>query len=820
MENSRNDRLKFIIVLFGVFLVSFGVLAFEISSIRIFSVMFSYHYTFLAVSVSLLGLGLGGALTQAFSWKMPLHRIFAALTVISVILSFAAAFFILVMVPASGSNIVSDVVAMILPFFIAGVFLATIYQIFTNQSNMLYFADLLGAAIGALATVFLLDSFGAIKTIFVVSIFTSTSALLFALFSRRKAVVSIAVAGIVILLVLTQYAAPMKSLSIRLHEDQGKELADLMANPSLGARIIDSRWSTFGRTDLVELDAEPHFKIIYVDGGAGTRMFHFDGDVNSPGTAVSSLKNTTQYFPYYLARKGNALVIGPGGGIDVLTALIGGMYHTTAVEVNPDIVSIVQDYSEYNGGIYTKYNNIHVNVDEGRSFLRRSNEEFDIIMLDIPITKTPQGTIGYALAENYLFTTESFVDFLDHLSNNGMLTVVAHDAPEVYKLLSIAFKVLTNKGFDASEIMRRVAIVGGSSHHDFPVFILKKTPFTSGEAGFIYAKSLEIGLKPQFTPYVDAPFDPFLTALASGEVSMDAAMSMAPFDMTPPTDDNPFFYKFEKTIPDALWQLLTGAVVLSVGVSGLYIIVWIRRLSLAWKKELHSLVSKFSLFRPYYFASLGLGFMLIEVPLFQRFILFLGHPTLALAVLLFSLLLASGLGSFYSRRWHGHELFNAFKVSLAIAAMVVFYLIALPFVFNVFLTYDLTLRSLASFALIFPLGFLLGIPFPTGLRLTAEKAENDVAWMWCMNGVFSVLGSTLALIGAMTINFSAVLLTGGLVYLGIFLVGRTWSLKEKETEGIEEAQLNEEEEQRKLAKKQRRREWKERQWNKRTQTHH
>jgi len=261
--------------------------------------------------------------------------------------------------------------------------------------------------------------------------------------------------------------------------------------------------------------------------------------------------------------------------------------------------------------------------------------------------------------------------------------------------------------------------------------------------------------------------------------------------------------------------LLIGTVILSAVVSGLYIVAWARRLFLAWKKEVHSLVSKFSLFRPYYFASLGLGFMLIEIPLIQRFILFIGHPTLAIAVLLFSLLLASGLGSFYSTKWHNQKLYNVFKVSLVIGIMVILYLFALPSIFNVYLSYDLASRFFVAFVLIFPLGFLMGIPFPTGLRFIGKELENDVAWMWCINGAFSVLGAVVALVVAMTVSFSAVLLSGGLIYVGIFLVGRTWAKGKIEAAEIEEARLREKKESEKLKKKQRRKQWKEEQWKRR-----
>lgn len=804
------NRLKFAVLLFGIFVSSFGVLTFEISLTRIFSVMYSYHFTFLAVSIALLALSLGGILTQVFSWQISADAIFSRLAFISVIFS-SASFLIFALTSLANSNVVIDALVMFFPFLIAGVFLATIYNVFTTFSSIAYFADLLGAAVGALAVVFLLNSFGAVRGVLMVGTVISAASLLFAFGSRRKVIILIAIVNVVLMAFLVQYTARTNLSSVPFMGGQSKELEATLADQSLGARIIDSRWSAFGRTDLVELDADPHARFIFVDGGAGTKMFHWDGDLTNSSGDVPSLKYTTQYFPYYFVNKGSSLVIGPGGGLDVLTSLISGMNHTTAVEVNPDTVAIVRDYSDYDGGIYSRYDNVHVYVDEGRSFVRRSTQKYDIIMLDIPVTKTAQGSIGYALAENYLFTTDSFTDYFGHLAQEGLLAIVAHNSVEVYKLVSISLKVLGAQGLSPQEIMQRLLVVQGAGHSGLPVFVLKKTPFTNDQISPMYLKASELGLTPVYMPNVDeVPLDPFLTGLADGSVSIDAAISQAPFEIAPPTDESPFFYRFEKGIPPTLSLLLIGTVISGVALLGLYLGAWGRRLSAVGGRELDSLMSGFSLFRPYYFISLGLGFMLIEIPLIQRFTLFLGHPTLAISVVLFSLLLASGLGSFYSTKWRNQQLFNVFKVSLAIGALVILYMLILPFVFNAYLGYDSTFRFLLVFGLIFPLGFLMGIPFPVGLKFAKKEGRNEAAWMWCINGAFSVLGAVAALVIAMSFNFSAVLLSGAFIYFAIFLVGRPWAKGEIETTELKETNLSKSKELEKLARKQRRKEWKER----------
>jgi len=254
-------------------------------------------------------------------------------------------------------------------------------------------------------------------------------------------------------------------------------------------------------------------------------------------------------------------------------------------------------------------------------------------------------------------------------------------------------------------------------------------------------------------------------------LSIDELVSQALFNMQAPTDDSPFFYNFELGVPSELSLLLSGAIMLSLGVSVFYVLARRRPEVLFANGNRKLLKSKFSSFKWYCFASLGLGFMLIEVALIQKFILFLGQPTIAIAASLFSLLIAGGLGSFFSRKWSNGRQYNVFKVSLIVAIMVVVYILALPSIFAATLSYSEPVRFLISFALISPLGFLMGVPFPTLLGYIKQESENDAAWMWCINGGFSVLAGILALVVAMFFGFNAVLLMGALAYLGLFFVG-------------------------------------------------
>lgn len=785
MENQKLSRLKFTVLLFSVFATSFGILAFEISLTRIFSIMLDYHYTFLVVSIAMTGLGLGGAIAQYLSSKIPLNNNFMKLAVMAIVFSLSTSIFTFAVVSVPNMNTGFQVFIMFLPFLIGGAVLATAYKVFVSHSNLLHFADLIGAAFGALAVVFLLNWAGAVAAVLLVSVATLFSSLFLALASRKKTVIIVAFLAIISMALFAQYSSDSNLWNIQPASDQGKDIMSYLSNPLIGAKIVDSRWSAFGQVQLVESAADPHSKAIFVDGGAGTKLFHFDGDFNSSDSKVPELRNSTQYLPYTFVNKNNALIIGPGGGLDVLTALMGGVNHIYAVEVNPSIVGIVREYSDYNGGIYTDYDNVHVSIDEGRSFLKRSNQKYDIIMLDLPVSKTSQGTFGYALAENYLFTTDSFTDYLNHLSDDGFLAIVAHNSQEIYKLTSIAFKVLGAQGLGTYEIMQRMAVVGnidtmGHGHSALPLFLLKKTPIVSTQAALINAKASEMGLESLYTPLSGGTsVDPVLKALYDNNVSIDDLVSIALFNMEAPTDDKPFFYNFDVGVPSTLSPLLFGGIGLSVVVSLFYVLARRRQKVFFMNGTKTLLKSKFSSFKWYCFASLGVGFMLIEVALIQKFILFLGEPTFAIAASLFSLLIAGGVGSFLSRKWSDGKQYKVFKVSLIISAMVVVYIFALPTIFGAALSYSSPIRFLISFSLISPLGFLMGIPFPTLLGYIKKESENDAAWMWCINGGFSVLAGIMAIVVAMYYGFNTVLLMGALTYLGLFLVGRTYEKNHK-----------------------------------------
>src|SRR5690606_23821470 len=239
---------------------------------------------------------------------------------------------------------------------------------------------------------------------------------------------------------------------------------------------------------------------IYVDGTAGTPMYRFSGDVANPGPAAEQL---VAEFPGFLpfrfldeGHKQSALVIGPGGGRDILLAKLGGIERITAVEVNPDVVELVRRYGAYNGGIYGELDGVEVVVAEGRSFVRRAAARYDVVFMSLPVTNTSRSPEGFALTESFLLTAEAILDYLGALGDGGQLIVVAHDEAEILRLIALAQAALATRGLDERAVMERIYVLGSLP---YPVFVLADEPIGRERALAIHAAAMRAGYSPAST---------------------------------------------------------------------------------------------------------------------------------------------------------------------------------------------------------------------------------------------------------------------------------------------------------------------------------
>jgi MFS family permease len=770
-------RKELSILLIGVFITSFSLLAFEIVSTRLLSTILSYHYVFVVTSLALLGLSLGALFVHFVRREASGGWGTLALIVSFVSLSMAVAAVLVTLIANNteqGSLLIYGVVLM-LPFFFGGIFTAEVFRLYPLMSGKIYGADLFGAAIGCLGVVLALNIWGGKNAIFFLSVAILVAALSFLFMEIKNTKISgfltrISFITIVLALGLNLLGTQLPEIAVGKNPD--KEIHDSLTR--FQGEIIDTRWSAFGQTDLVKYKNIPEQMDIYLDGTAGSPMFLFSGDIDDLNPAILSLMTDfSGFFPFIFIdelQKENALIIGPGGGRDVLVALLGDVRNITAVEVNGDLVELVRDYADYNGGIYTDLEQVDVVVDEGRNFLKRQNTLYDIIMFSLPVTNTSRSRDGYALTENFLFTTDSMNDYLDNLTDEGSLIVVTHDDFEILKLLSITLQTFADRGIETKEAMQHIYLLGSATN---PVFVLRKTPYTPQEIFDIYAAAFTLysfNRGSSYFPHVmeqDA-MNPALMALRVGFVEFEEIIEMVAdlgYDISPVSDNKPFFYKMEHGLPETVSLVLWIAMILTLLVIGV-------PMGLYYKKEQKQQNSPV----PWIliFTMLGMGFMLVEIALIQKFILFLGQPIISLTVMLFAILLGTGFGSIYSSRIPPERLVQSrATAAIAVASVLMVYIFAIPVVFNLLLGFSLYIRLLAAVVILLPLGFVMGFPFPLTIRaLKEQNMAGHIPWMWAINGVSSVLGSVLTIAVAITFGFSYALLLGAACYVCVYFVSR------------------------------------------------
>jgi predicted membrane-bound spermidine synthase len=529
---------------------------------------------------------------------------------------------------------------------------------------------------------------------------------------------------------------------------------------------------------------------IIIDADAATPIYRWDGSQSD----VAWIQRYMDYLPYEMINANNTLVIGGGGGEDILVALSGGADNVTAVELNPIVISAVKHFDSQSGNIYNN-NNVDLFIDDGRRFISSTAEKYDVIVLKLVDSWAAQLAGGYALSENYLYTVEAFQQYLRHLDkdNGGMLVMTRwnFELPRLMPLIVDSLVKETGKSREsvAEQVMvveDRPGLYFGRSTDDqkyYPVLVMvKSTPFLNEEVTMVKEKAE--GNHAEITMladnYVAVPFNKLFNndnTLYNEYFSTTAAAS----NPTIPTDDSPFYFAREQ-IPKQMVILLVTVVAISALLSAL--LVYHARKTRAKFDSRSSLYLLFAIF-------IGVGFMVLEVTFIQKFLLLLGTPIMALTVILFSILLSSGIGSYISGKVFSTRPHRAVLTSIPIlAGIIIIYFIYLQQVIASTISMDLPYRIALTFGLLFPAGFLMGFQFPSLIKMASlvaiqknrnkdnkvitvfqydnyrDSKNNNTTLLWGVNIVASVIGTVLAAISAMIIGFNGNLLIGLGMYLG------------------------------------------------------
>ncbi len=764
-------------LLAGVAASSCGALLLELALTRLFSVVLFYHFAFLAISIALLGLGSGGVfayLCKPWLARFETRRLLAALCVANALAVPAVLELCLhlgVSLELSRNNfarLTAIYLFSAVPFFLTGVEFSVLFAREAEHIPRLYGADLAGGALACLLVVPLLNWLGGPNTVlFSGALAAAAGAVWAAGPGLRKLTTALATA--LLLVIAANHAGKL----IDITRAKGK-----FRDP---AWVEFARWNAISR---VEVDRQGDAKAIVIDADASTYIMNAAPGQWKGTDWEKNLMAAPPALANVLRPRGEYAIIGPGGGVDVLRALANGSPSVTGIEINSIIANTIMRgrYADYAYHLYERPE-VHIHVGDGRSFIRNSRQSFDVVQMTLVDTWASTGVGAFALSENSLYTVEAFREYFEHLKPDGLVAITRwefHQPREALRVVAVAMQALHELG--VSDPARNFMVIsqGQLDEDGIPVAVLaKKSAFTAEEENAVRAHTSAYPvLSPIYLPskFEETPF----SALITGNDPYAFARQYA-YNVAPVRDSAPFFF-FTLKMGQILgrrhgvehgidWKVNLGvavlAMVLVISVAAVLAFLVIP-LALRSGRRRPSVVPLF------YFVAVGLGYILVEIAFIQRFVLFLGHPTYALTVVVFLLLLSSGAGSLASRRWLGKSGRSLPPLAL-IVSVILLYVLILPWILNTLVGLPFVAKLTVSAALLAPLGFAMGMPFPSGLRAlassqTVEAKDNAVEWAWAMNAGSSVLGSVLAMVIAIQSGLNVTLACGAVAYLAALLV--------------------------------------------------
>jgi hypothetical protein len=784
----------------AVAMVSFSSLLLELAMTRLFSVVLFYHFAFFAISVALLGLGSGGVfahIRRQWLLRFDLASMGAFICILSS-LAIPAVVWIVLHTPvslqvtsANFGRLTIIYLATAVPFFFTGLLFSVLFARSTCAISILYGADLAGGASACLAVVPLLNTIGAPDSLLLCSVVMSLAGALWA--GSRK--IGRAARALVVLSVIflgwCHFGHRMDVIYAK----------GLLRDPKW---VEFSKWNAISR---IEVNNQQGSRYIVIDADATTAIMNVDpakwdqDQPSSPAPAHTGIPGAGSFnwkkslmaaapsLANVLRPHGSFAIIGPGGGVDVLRAVANGSSNVTGVEINPIIVNDVMRgaYADYSYHLYD-LPQVHIHVQDGRSYIRSSRDLYDVVQMTLVDTWASTAAGAFALSENNLYTVEAFKEYFDHLRPDGMIAITRWEfrqPREALRVVSQGIEALHQLGVPDPRNNFVIVADGGLNEDGRPVLVLvKKSSFTPGEyaaiAAHIATNPNLVWLNPdpqhagmQPLPAAAHVFRQLITSNNPDEFARNYAYNVGPVD-----DNAPFFFFTLKTryvLKNILagtgkgmdWRINLGVVVL-----GMLLIISVIAVSAFLILPLVVHGREPGAPRPampalLYFIALGFGYILVEISLIQRFVLFLGHPTYALTVVVFLLLLSSGAGSIAARHWisGAHRLLAVLGI---ITGLIILDLVFVPWLLASTVGYSFFFKLLLSGLVLIPLGFLMGMPFPTGLRLI-----RTVEWAWALNAAASVLGSVMAMVIAIHFGLTVTLACAALSYLLAGLCSRS-----------------------------------------------
>jgi SAM-dependent methyltransferase len=748
---------------FAIFVLAFATLFYQILITRFFSVMLYYHFAFAAISLAMLGLTRGAMevydnldryAPERVGVEFARHASRFAMSGVAAVVAFLCVPLVIPgdYVPAC---LALAALAFVIPFSESGVCITLLLTRLPYGGGWLYAADLTGAALGCLGVIFVLLVVDPVSAAFCVGAFAAGTGWIVV---RDNADIRIRRLSSAVALTLAAIATVHTALDVA-----GKShLGVFWAKGSDQSGTLFERWNTYSRVRVKaigesgpfgwgfartpEAKIDQHF--LDIDADAGTVITRFNGDLGK----LSYLKNDVINAAYLVQPPADVAVVGVGGGRDVLSGLLFGAKHIRGIEINPAIFEVLTDkFAEFSGHLDRQPGVALVNA-EARSYINHSSDRYDLVQISLIDTWAATAAGGLTLTENRLYTVEAWDDFYRALKPGGLLSVsrwydanAYHD--EFYRLVAIAATALQHQGVPAAELARHVIALNVGN---IVTVITRPDAFTDAQWQGARERLSAQGFKIIMGP--DVAFDAVTSTLMSGKAD-PAFFASLPQNVAPSTDNNPFFFFTQRLSnffvkPSALTANNTPIsmtlllLVVSLGACGFYIVVPFVRL--ARRAPLSTLTPPVA-----YFSAIGMGFMLIEISQMQRLMVFLGHPVYGLGVVLFTILIFSGIGSATVGALAPRPGAVIGRVVALLTTLTVAGLLT-PLVITWSRAEATDMRILVSVLLLAPSAFCMGMMFPLGLSLWRRNSEL-LPFFWSANGIASMLASVLGM--ALSIEF-------------------------------------------------------------------
>ena len=785
----------------GLFLVTLSTLSYQLLLTRTFSVTMYYHFAFVAISVTMFGMAVGALLVFLRPHVFQLERTdrhlatAASAFAITIVLSYLTHLAIPFLLESSLVAIYALVftyAALSVPFIASGVVVSLALTRFPSQVSALYAADLAGAALGCLVVGPVLRWTDAPTAVLATAALAAVGA---ALFSRSAGLYAPHVAGAkapayTALATLLAMAAVTHGIAAR---SNAAWLRLVWVKGQYEARPLVEKWNSFSRVRVIgdpnklvrpsgwglsaTLPADLRVRELHldIDSYAGTELTAYQGDP----AAVEHLKYDVTNVVHYLRPESRVIVVGTGGGRDVLSALAFGQPAVTGVEINEGILDLVnRRFGDFTGHLDRNPRVRFVN-DEARSYIARSPDRAGIIQISLIDTWAATASGAFVLTENSLYTVEAWRAFLEHLAPRGMLSVsrwyYADRPGEVYRMASLASTTLAQMGVsrpgDHYAIVRARPARSTNAPDGIGTMLVSRDPLSPSDLDALEAVAARLGFEVVQSPRRSA--DETFAALADAG-RMPRAIAENDLNIAAPTDDTPFFFhmlrlrdvfdtarwrdqgivRFNMTAVGVLGVLLATVVVLTGACIGVpWVVAGSKDPALRDGAGTHLA----------YFAAIGFGFMLVEISQVQRLTIFLGHPVYSLSVVLFSLLVASGAGSLSTGRAAERPHTGRLRITMLLAVLVIFGAVT-PAAVRSFAAASTPVRIAVSVAILAPLGFFMGMAFPIGLARAMRDRPALAPWLWGINGAASVCASVLAVVIALGAGISAAFWAGVVCY--------------------------------------------------------